>query len=291
MKQITFLLLLFLAMTVTAQEKSNLNLLTNDLQEFMLQSKDNDFIPINIILTEKYPTSQLFSQSARMSSSEKREFVKSELKSFSNRSQFDLRTYLSEKANSSAVRLGHNFWITNVISCEATKDVINELSLRNDIEAIDHDEVRYMLFGEEPEQYVIPNSMRGTQEITYNVTKVNAPDVWDLGFTGQGVVVAVLDVGVNYNHVDLSDHMWEDVNYPNHGYDFAYNDNDPMDNHGHGTHCAGTVAGDGTAGSQTGMAPDALIMAVKVLNDAGSGQESNSWQGFEFAVENWCRYY
>ncbi len=273
-------------MTVTAQEKSNLNLLTNDLQEFMLQSKDNDFIPINIILTEKYPTSQLFSQSARMSSSEKREFVKSELKSFSNRSQFDLRTYLSEKANSSAVRLGHNFWITNVISCEATKDVINELSLRNDIEAIDHDEVRYMLFGEEPEQYVIPNSMRGTQEITYNVTKVNAPDVWDLGFTGQGVVVAVLDVGVNYNHVDLSDHMWEDVNYPNHGYDFAYNDNDPMDNHGHGTHCAGTVAGDGTAGSQTGMAPDALIMAVKVLNDAGSGQESNSWQGFEFAVEN-----
>jgi len=74
----------------------------------------------------------------------------------------------------------------------------------------------------------------------------------------------VLDVGVNYNHVDLADNMWEHPDYPNHGYDFAYNDDDPMDNHGHGTHCAGTVAGDGTAGSQTGMAPDAKIMALKI---------------------------
>src|SRR5690606_14977192 len=49
------------------------------------------------------------------------------------------------------------------------------------------------------------------------------------------------------------------------GWDFAENDNDPMDDNGHGTHVAGTVAGDGSAGTQTGIAPAAKIMILKVL--------------------------
>ncbi len=286
MKQITFYLLMLLSFSLIAQDKLNQDIITGDLIEFMSQSSDDELIPINIMLTEKYPTSQLYSQISKISLSERREIVKSELKSFSETSQHNIRTYLSAKVVNNEVIHGHNFWITNVISCEATKAVINELSLRGDIDRIDHDEVRNMLFGDETDITDPPNSTRGTREITNNVIKVNAPAVWDLGFTGQGVVVAVLDVGVNYNHLDLADHMWEDPDYPNHGYDFAYNDNDPMDNHGHGTHCAGTVAGDGTAGSQTGMAPDATIMALKILNDNGGGQESDSWEGFEFAVDH-----
>lgn len=79
--------------------------------------------------------------------------------------------------------------------------------------------------------------------------------------------------------------MWQSADYPNHGYDFHNNDNDPMDGHGHGTHCAGTVAGDGTAGSQTGMAPDASLMGCKVLGDDGSGEESSVWAAIEFSVD------
>ncbi len=131
-----------------------------------------------------------------------------------------------------------------------------------------------------------PEGGNGGKEITWNVTKVNAPAVWSLGYTGTGIKVGVLDTGVNYNHVDLADHMWTDPSYPNHGYDFANSDNNPMDDHGHGTHCAGTVAGDGTAGSQTGMAPNATIIALKVLDAGGSGQESGVWAAIQFIVDH-----
>ena len=132
----------------------------------------------------------------------------------------------------------------------------------------------------------MPEDGKGVNEITWNVTKVNVPAVWALGYTGAGIKVGVLDTGVNYNHVDLADHMWSDPGYPNHGYDFANNDNNPIDDNGHGTHCAGTVAGDGTAGSQTGMAPDATIIALKVLNSTGSGTESGVWAAIQFIVDH-----
>jgi hypothetical protein len=115
-----------------------------------------------------------------------------------------------------------------------------------------------------------------------------------------------MDSGVNYNHTDLADHMWDGgAPYPNHGWDFVNNDNDPMDSHGHGTACAGIVAGDGTSGSNTGVAPDARIMALKIYPgtevEMGQaiqfGQDNNAdllscsigWQNPSNSIKDWCR--
>ncbi len=285
MKKLTYVLLLMFSFTANSQITNTAEIISEDLKQKIISSGNNELIPINIFLSEKYPSKELFKRTRGMLSDNKREFVKSELKSFTQNSQRSIKEFLSGKAISQIVEKGHYFWITNVISCKATVAVIDELSQRQDISRIDYDEIRYMLIGEKSGIDEELNQTQGTNEITNNVIKVNAPEVWDLGYTGQGVIVAVLDVGVNYNHADLEDHMWEHPDYPNHGYNFAYNDNDPMDKHGHGTHCAGTVAGDGTAGSQTGMAPDATIMALKVLNDDGGGSESDSWEAIEFAVD------
>ena len=281
MKQITIAICLLISTLAISQNQ----IITDDLNSYMAQASSDELIPVNIILSEKFPTSQLFENSRGLENEQKREFVVNTLKDFSSNSQSSLLTYLNGKAKENKVIIDHKFWITNVISCKITRDLIHELSTRSDIETIDHDEIRPMLIGSFDPEPVTFDPTRGVAEITPNVSVVNAPAVWDLGYTGQGVVVAVLDVGVNYNHLDLEDHMWEHDDYPYHGYDFAYNDDDPMDNHGHGTHCAGTVAGDGSAGSQTGMAPDALIMALKVLNDQGGGSESDSWEAIEFAVD------
>jgi hypothetical protein len=98
--------------------------------------------------------------------------------------------------------------------------------------------------------------------------------------------VGVLDTGVNYNHHDLRDHMWTHPDFPYNGWNFSGNNNNPMDGHGHGTHCAGTVAGDGTSGSKTGIAPNATIMALKVWDNGGSGTVSQMCAGFQFGVEH-----
>ena len=72
--------------------------------------------------------------------------------------------------------------------------------------------------------------------------------------------VGIIDTGINRTHVDLDD------NYdPSCSYDFVNNDSDPMDDHGHGSHVSGIVAGEDNGTGIVGMAPDATICAYKVL--------------------------
>jgi subtilisin family serine protease len=130
---------------------------------------------------------------------------------------------------------------------------------------------------------------------------VKAPEVWARGYTGQGIVVAVVDTGVDYTHSDLDANMWvntrevagngldddgngyvDDVR----GWDFIGNDNDPRDGNGHGTHVAGTIAGENNGTGVTGVAYNARIMAVKVLSDSGSGSNISVANGIRYAANN-----
>ncbi len=259
--------------------------LTGQLLEKMESVPGNEFIRINIMMNEQYDSQELLRNTNELTKPEKREYVVNELKSFRSRSQREILVQMETLENKSLIQNIKPLWITNVINCFALKEAIYEISQKKDIKSIDWDEERNMLldYNVREQKYLTNNST--DRDITWNVTLVDADDVWALDYTGEGVVVAVVDTGVRYTHQDLQDHIWENEDYPYHGYDFANNDNDPMDGHGHGTHCAGTVAGDGTAGSQTGIAPDATIMCLKVLGDDGNGNESNVWSAMEFAVE------
>ncbi len=255
--------ILFFSLMITfaiAGEVEKKSIITQDLQSHLEQKTNNELIRVNIRFVEQSDILDRYAQLQKMPENIRRQTVVSELKEFSQNSQSDMMNFLNLQSADS-YKLVYSLWISNMITCYASESLINQLALRTDIDRIDIDEER-QLITEKPALIPFEPADKGEDEITYNVIKVNADDVWALGYTGEGVIVAVLDVGVNYNHFDLTDHMWESTEYPNHGYDFHNNDNDPMDGHGHGTHCAGTVAGDGTAGSQTGMAPDATIMFI-----------------------------
>jgi len=105
-----------------------------------------------------------------------------------------------------------------------------------------------------------------------SVPLINADDVWKLqdelerNITGQGITIAIIDTGIDYTHPDLGGCFGVGCKVID-GYDFVFNDNDPMDDHGHGTHVAGTAAGNGTL---KGVAPDANLIAYKVCNSGGS---------------------
>ncbi|MGE5395428.1 MAG: S8 family serine peptidase, partial [Candidatus Saccharibacteria bacterium] len=107
---------------------------------------------------------------------------------------------------------------------------------------------------------------------------IEVPKVWnEMGFTGKGVVIAIVDTGVDTAHVCFSGNKFVK------GYDFANNDDDPFDDHFHGTHCAGIAAAN--SDKIRGVAPDAKIMPVKVLNKDGYGRNSDIIAGIEFAVD------
>ncbi|MEZ5083058.1 MAG: S8 family serine peptidase [Bacteroidales bacterium] len=261
------------------------HVITDHLAQELINMNQDEYIRINITLAEQFDSQSLIAQAKSKDKAQRREYVISVLKDFAELSQEGIIAQLNLLQKEASVKKVTTFWIANVINCYATPSAIEELSYRADISSIDYDEYRQMIDPAEYKNAFYIEGNPGSKEITWNVIKINADDVWALGFTGEGVIVAVLDTGVNYNHLDLADHMWESTEYPNHGYDFVNNDMNPMDDHGHGTHCAGTVAGDGTAGSQTGMAPDATIMACKVMDSGGGGAESGVWEAIEFSVE------
>ena len=113
----------------------------------------------------------------------------------------------------------------------------------------------------------------------WGVQRIDAGTVHISGNRGFGVKVAIIDSGIDYTHADL------DANYVG-GWDFVNDDSDPMDDNSHGTHVAGTVAAEGNGGGVIGVAPQASLYALKVLNASGSGSWSDVIAALQWAVDN-----
>ncbi|MBN1602366.1 MAG: S8 family serine peptidase [Chitinispirillaceae bacterium] len=130
---------------------------------------------------------------------------------------------------------------------------------------------------------------------------IDAVEAWD-SFTGSPdeILVGVIDTGIDYLHPDLTDNIWKNPGeVPDngidddgngyiddyYGWDFAYDDKDPSDGYGHGTHCSGTIAGKGNNGiGVTGVMWDAKVMAIKFLDDSGSGAISDAIDAVNYAT-------
>ncbi|TMW71279.1 peptidase S8 [Alteribacter natronophilus] len=122
--------------------------------------------------------------------------------------------------------------------------------------------------------------VKKSQTTPYGVSQVQAPDVHQYGYFGQGVRVAILDTGIDSSHQDLNVHGGHSVfsNWPE--------SNPYYDGDGHGTHVAGTVAALNNSYGVLGVAPQARLYAVKVLDSNGGGSYSGIAQGIEWSINN-----
>jgi subtilisin family serine protease len=128
-----------------------------------------------------------------------------------------------------------------------------------------------------------------TAFLAESVAVTKAPHIWAMRdsqtrvITGQGVTVAVLDTGIDYTHPDLGGCIGTGCKVAG-GYNFVEGEdaNNPIDKHGHGTHVAGIIA---AKGALTGVAPDVILYAYKVLNDQGWGLESGIVAALEKVVD------
>jgi subtilisin family serine protease len=144
---------------------------------------------------------------------------------------------------------------------------------------------------------------------------IDAPEAWDITTGGSEVVIAVIDSGIDYQHEDLQGNIWvnpeedldndsipelsdlDGIDNDGNGYvddligwDFANNDNNPFDDHGHGTHVSGTIAAKGNNGiGVTGVNWTAKIMALKFLDENGMGWTSDAILAIEYYADKGIR--
>jgi serine protease AprX len=269
-------------------------------------------IPVSIVLREQVERERIALVSAGLKPDERRRAVTDLLKSTARASQGPLLGRLSRLRQEGKVSRIRPLWIGNVVGVDATPDVIRLIARRPEVAWINHNpKVDVLLernrFAESPAAEEV-----GLDEIECGVNQMRAPEVWnDLGISGVGAVIAVIDTGVCWSHPDIVNQMWvnpgedldgdgvvmdpDDENGVDDdgngfiddlvGWDFDVNDNDPNDDsNGHGSHVAGTVAGDGTQGTQSGVAPDARIMAIRV--GVTFADEVDVWNAMQYAADN-----
>jgi len=136
----------------------------------------------------------------------------------------------------------------------------------------------------------------------YGLYNISAGNAWNQTTGNSNVTVAVIDTGLDYTHPDIVNNVWTNIDeIPNngidddgngyiddyYGYDFVNRDSNPIDDHGHGTHCSGTIAGVTNNGvGVAGVSWSSKIMALKFLGSTGSGYYSDAILAIQYAVDN-----
>lgn len=162
-------------------------------------------------------------------------------------------------------KVKRRLWLVPAVAARVPESALAELALNANVLAI------------EPDVEVSIND----QELdnVWGVARIGGGDAHNGGHTGTDVRVAVLDTGIDYTHPELAACVAG-------GWDFVNNDADPMDDHGHGTHIAGTIAAPDDGYGVVGLAPGAELYALKVLGANGSGSFSSVLAAIQWCIEN-----
>ena len=192
---------------------------------------------------------------------ERATFVYQQLRATAERSQARLRGMLAARGASFTP-----FWIVNAIKVTGDRALVDAVAARPEVAQVQAERIY-------PVPAVTPATpLPGVNAVEWNVSNVRAPEVWSAyGTRGEGIVVASIDTGAQYDHPALVRQYRGNLGGGqfDHAYDWfdatgtCPNPGVPCDNNGHGTHTMGTMVGDDGAGNQIGVAPGARWITAK----------------------------
>lgn len=189
-----------------------------------------------------------------------------------------------------------SFYVANMIALRGNRELLTRLAGRPEVARVTANPRVHQRFPEPSSARLTPQSTAGVE---WNVAQVGADDVWALGYSGEGVVVAGQDTGYDWDHPALvdqyrgsdgvtvsHDYNWHDAIHEEIsdtsadnpcGFDLAA----PCDDEGHGTHTMGTIVGDDGSGNQIGVAPGAEWIGCRNMEE-GVGTPATYAECFEF---------
>ena len=311
--------LIVLALLITGNSFSKSPKIHEELQARMDQASENTRLNIYVLFNEHLTLNDFSFISYDTPKDERRRIVIERLQSYADNYQRNVREYLSTKTSEGSVNGYEVLWLTNSIVTSAPSQVINELAGFDNVKMIcfDPEFPSEMLHDSKqpspPFIEAMPNQSSVAPEP--GVVLMKADQVWALGNRGTGVIVANADDGFYWKHPDLVRNMWqnlgEDANnngktleiVTGTGSTFDAGDLNGVDDDGngkiddligwdftlnsyninaasHGSATMGHVVGDGTGGTQTGVAPGAKGIPMR----NGSG-EAAQYLAFQYAMQ------
>ena len=286
---------LFLVVIIPTAQAQTLSL---RLSAAMKAAAPGEKIPVIIHLSAraKLPAMASKGRSVRQLSNEERRVYRSGLikglRSQADRSQGKLRKFLRDQG----IAEQKSLWINNSIAVEASPEIIQRLAGRPEVASISLDAVVRL-----PE--IAPAATSGVED---NLVTIHVPDLWALGFKGEGMVIALIDSGVDYLHPDLNpawrggSNSWynpvADDCALNPAFctscdfsasapcDFLDTSSDPS-GIAHGTGVAGILVGGDAGGTAIGVAPNAQWIAAKIFKSDGTALSSDIHQAFQWVLD------
>jgi len=243
------------------------NVIDPDLQTLLDTLGRDDEVNVLVTLTDQVDIEKIKDKAK----SALRTALITELKDKKDKTQQAIKDFLKGKALKIT-----SFWIFNGLAVTTTKEVIIELAKQPGIENIRLDDILVK------SDFSSAGAAAPEGAPAWNLNTIRAPELWALGYTGAGIVVAGMDTGVDAGHADLSG-RWRGGS--NSWYDPNGEHATPYDYDGHGTRVMGVMVGGDATGTAIGVAPGAQWIAVKIFNDVGVAEYSDIHLGFQWLLD------
>jgi hypothetical protein len=207
------------------------------------------------------------------------------LRAFADKTQRSILTYLDMEGVPYK-----SYWLANAIEATGDRSLVEAIAARSDVRLIESNRPSITT-----DHSVLSPQSSVLSTIEWGVQNVNAPQVWAMGYTGQGIVIGSHDTGVRWRHAALRPHYrgWNGST-ADHNYNWwdaihsgggvcGPSSQEPCDDNGHGSHVTGTAVGDDALGNQIGVAPGAKWTGCRGM-DQGSGTPTTFIECFQFFI-------